>query len=66
MEEVRIEITKRKLKLKARNISEAIRKLSQLENEKSSNAKIIVKEYFGIFKTSNYDYRTNEENWYKQ
>lgn len=64
MDEVIIEIPKRKIKLKAKTISEAILKLSQLDENKLFKPKKIAQEFAGLFKGSNYKVR--KADWYKQ
>ena len=67
MEPIIIEIPGRKIKFKAKNISEAIKKLNQLTMKKEVfDAKKIATEFYGVFKEKKYNYKVHEEDWYKQ
>ncbi|MBN1638360.1 MAG: hypothetical protein JW866_05300 [Ignavibacteriales bacterium] len=63
MENIIITLPKRRLKLKAKNITEAISKLKELNKDNLSKNLRIVEKYFGMFKPSK---KINKTDWYEQ
>lgn len=63
MEEVIISIPKRKIKLRTKNIAEAIKRLNQVREKIESSKYDILKNFAGIRSS---DYSSKKTDWYEQ